>query len=283
MIYIGLTGWGDHDTLYTEDLKPRDKLAEYSSHFPVVELDASFYAIQPVRNTLKWVKDTPEKFRFVVKAYQGMTGHERNEIPFENKEIMFQAFKDSLKPFQEADKLAMVLFQFPPWFECNRENVNYLRYCKKMMDDLPIALEFRNQSWYCEKFRESTISFMKQNGWIHSVADEPQAGEGSIPIVPVVTNSSMTLIRMHGRNVHGWTKPKNADTNWREVRYLYKYNREELLEWKERVLELSKDSKDIIVLFNNNSGGDAAGNAKEFQQILGIEYEGLAPKQLGLF
>lgn len=58
MIYIGLTGWGDHDLLYTDDIRPRDKLAEYSSHFPVVELDASFYAIQPVRNALKWVKDT---------------------------------------------------------------------------------------------------------------------------------------------------------------------------------------------------------------------------------
>lgn len=74
-----------------------------------------------------------DTFRFVVKAYQGMTGHQRKEIPFENKENMFQAFMDSLTPFQEANKLAMVLFQFPPWFDCNRENVNYLRYCKKMM------------------------------------------------------------------------------------------------------------------------------------------------------
>lgn len=283
MIYIGLTGWGDHDLLYTDDLRPKNKLAEYSSHFPVVELDASFYAIQPVRNALKWVKDTPDNFRFVIKAYQGMTGHQRKEIPFENKEIMFHAFIDSLTPFREANKLAMVLFQFPPWFDCNRENVNYVRYCKKMMGEIPVALEFRNQSWFYDKYRESTLTFMKQNGWIHSIADEPQAGEGSIPIVPVATTSDVTLIRMHGRNFHGWTKPKNADTNWRDVRYLYKYNEIELLDWKDRVLEISKETKDIIVLFNNNSGGDAASNAKEFQHMLGIEYEGLAPKQLGLF
>lgn len=42
MIYIGLTGWGDHDSLYTDDIKARDKLSEYSSHFPVVEVDATF-------------------------------------------------------------------------------------------------------------------------------------------------------------------------------------------------------------------------------------------------
>ena len=73
------------------------------------------------------------------------------------------------------------------------------------------------------------------------------------------------------------------DANWRKVRYLYKYNKEELLEWKQRIEELSQDTKDMIILFNNNSGGDAAGNAKEFQEMLGIEYDGLSPKQLGLF
>lgn len=283
MIYIGLTGWGDHHALYPPQMKSKDKLAEYSSHFLTVEVDASFYAVQPVSNASKWVSETPENFRFVVKAYQGMTGHQRTDIPFETRAEMFQAFIDSLKPYRKANKLAMVLFQFPPWFDCRKENVNYLRYCKQMMGDIPIALEFRNQSWFREPYRSSTLEFMENHGWIHAIADEPQAGDGSIPIVPAATDPNMTLIRMHGRNIHGWTKPKNADTNWRDVRYLYKYNENELLEWKERVRKLAKSSKDIIILFNNNSGGDAAGNAKEFQAMLGIEYEGLAPRQLGLF
>src|SRR5690625_262490 len=78
----------------------------------------------------------------------------------------------------------------------------------------------------------------------------------------------------------GWNKPNNADTNWREVRYLYKYNKDELMEWKQIVTDLAKSSKDIIVLFNNNSGGDAAGNAKELQDLLGITYKGLSPRQI---
>ncbi|WP_077356657.1 DUF72 domain-containing protein [Virgibacillus halodenitrificans] len=283
MIYIGVTGWGDHHSLYPPDLKSKDKLAEYSSHFPVVEVDTSFYAIQPIRNAEKWVKQTPENFRFVVKAYQGMTGHQRGDIPFETKEDMFKAYLESLVPYQNAGKLAMVLFQFPPWFDCRKENVNYLRYCKQRMGDIPIALEFRNQSWFSDEFRQSTLDFMEKEGWIHSIADEPQAGDRSIPIVPVVTNSNKTLVRMHGRNVHGWNKPKNADTNWRDVRYLYMYNQEELLEWKQRIEKLTQESEDIIILFNNNSGGDAAGNAKEFQGLMDIQYEGLAPRQLDLF
>lgn len=282
MIYIGLTGWGDHDTLYPNGTKSVDKLLHYSSHFPVVEVDTSFYAIPPIRNAEKWVKETPVDFRFVVKAYQGMTRHRQQEdIPFKTIEEMFRAFKDSLKPYQESNKLAMVLFQFPPWFQCRKDNVAYVRYCKKMMGDIPVALEFRNQSWFNDRFQNSTLQFMREEGWIHSIADEPQAGDGSIPLVPIATDHNVTLVRMHGRNVKGWNKQDGID--WREVRFLYKYTREELLEWESIIIELSKQTKDIILLFNNNSGGDAARNAKELQEILGIQYEGLSPKQLDLF
>lgn len=282
MIYIGLCGWGDHGSLYRDGIKQKDKLALYSSHFPVVEVDASFYAIQPIRNAEKWVRETPKNFRFVVKAYQGMTKHRRKEdLSFKTTTEMFQAFKDSLKPYQAHNKLEMVLFQFPPWFQCTKENVNYIRSCKKMMEDIPVALEFRNQTWYSEAYRQGTLSFMKEEGWIHSIADEPQAGEGSVPLVPIATDSSKTLVRLHGRNVKGWNKQEGV--NWQEVRFLYKYSHEELFEWRKTLQELSKQTKDMIVLFNNNSGGHAAENAKEFLEILDIKYKGLSVKQLDLF
>ena len=282
MIYIGLTGWGDHEAIYPNGIKSKDKLAAYSSHFLVVEVDTSFYAIPPVRNAEKWSRDTPEGFRFVVKAYQGMTTHQRkDQLPFQSINEMFKAFKDSLVPYLENKKLASVLFQFPPWFDCRRENVSYLRECKKRMEGIPSALEFRHQSWFSSTYREQTLSFMKKEGWIHSIADEPQAGIGSVPFVPVVTDSNLTIVRMHGRNSQGWNKQEGVD--WRDVRFLYKYSPQELLEMKATIEDLSTHTKDILVLFNNNSGGDAAADAKVFQKMLGLDYDGLSPKQLDLF
>jgi uncharacterized protein YecE (DUF72 family) len=281
MIIIGVTGWGDHDDLYPGKIAPRDKLKEYASHFPAVEVDAAFYAVQPVRNAKRWAADTPDRFQFIVKAYQGMTGHERGPIPFESKEEMFSAFKDSLQPYIDENKLAMVLFQFPPWFDCQKKNVDYLRWCKAQMGDIPCALEFRHQSWFKEQFRERTMNFLTEENWIHTICDEPQAGEGSIPIVLETSRKDKLLIRFHGRNLHGWQK-KNND-NWREVRYLYKYNQEELAQWSEYLRALEKECEQIFVLFNNNSGGDAAGNAKQLIEMLGMEYSCLAPRQLDLF
>ncbi|PLT33984.1 DUF72 domain-containing protein [Bacillus sp. V5-8f] len=281
MIYIGVTGWGDQDSLYPDKISPRDKLKEYAVHFPIVELDASFYAIQPKRNTEKWVLDTPQSFQFIVKAYQGMTGHERGEIPFSNKQEMFSSFTDSLQPLKDAGKLSMVLFQFPPWFDCKKENVDYLRWCKHEMGDIPVALEFRNNTWYQTRFYDQTLTFIEEEGWIHTICDEPQIGEGSVPIVLKATDQEKTLVRFHGRNTSGWKAP--AAGNWRDVRYLYRYNRKELEDWAEMLRKLEKQSKNIYVLFNNNSGGDAADNAKEMIRLLDIKYEGLAPRQLGLF
>lgn len=281
MILIGLAGWGDHDSLYPPNIAPRDKLKEYSGYFPTVEVDASFYAVQPKRNSERWVTDTPDSFQFIVKAYQGMTGHERGEIPFASKDEMFVAFKDSLGPYLESKKLAMVLFQFPPWFDCKKQNVDYLRWCKDRMGDVPCALEFRHQSWFKPQFREKTLQFMKDENWIHSICDEPQAGEGSIPTVLDTVNRDKVLVRFHGRNIYGWQK-KNAD-NWREVRYLYRYNEQELTKWMPQLKDLQSKSSQVFVVFNNNSGGDAADNAKQCIDLLGIEYEDLAPRQLNLF
>lgn len=281
MIRIGVTGWGDHDSLYQEGVSPRDRLKEYSAHFPIVEVDASFYAVQPQRNVEKWIKETPDQFQFIVKAYQGMTGHQRGDIPFDSRQEMFDAFARSVQPFQESGKLAMVLFQFPPWFACEKGSVDYLRYCREQMRDFPAALEFRNQSWFHPSFRAKTLEFMKEEGWIHSICDEPQAGEGSVPTVLEATDKRKTLVRLHGRNTAAWMKPNGK--NWREVRYLYRYNKEELLEWKHNLEELQTQTRDIYVLFNNNSGGDAADNAKQLIDLLDIQYEGLAPRQLGLF
>ncbi|WP_100373951.1 DUF72 domain-containing protein [Bacillus sp. FJAT-45037] len=280
MITIGLAGWGDHDDLY-EGIPGHMKLQTYASHFPIVELDASFYAVQPLRNMEKWARETPSNFQFIVKAYQGMTGHQKGYAPFESREEMFDAFLASLVPLIESNKLAMVLVQFPPWFDCKKEHVMYVRYVKEKLLSVPAALEFRNQTWFTPETRERTLSFMEEEQWIHSICDEPDAGVGSIPTVVHATHREKTLIRLHGRNRYGWNDPGNG--SWRDVRYLYEYKKHELKEWEGYLRQLEKETKQIYMIFNNNSGGHAAQSAKDMISLLGIEYIGLAPRQLDLF
>lgn len=283
MIQIGLTGWGDHPAVYQPSSNAREKLIDYSSHFPIVELDASFYAIQPERNIRKWIAETPDTFQFIVKAYQGMTGHQRGELPYSSPEEMFNAFKLSVGPMKEAGKLAMILVQFPPWFDCRKENVEEIRYIRQQLEGYDIAIEFRHQSWYAESLREKTVQFLEELNFIHTVCDEPQSGEGSVPFVAIATRQDKSFIRLHGRNVNGWRNTTGDNEAWRKVRYLYDYTDAELAEIQQAIHKLQGESEKVFVVFNNNSGGHAAENAKRLQKMMGIDYEALAPKQLDIF
>ncbi|ENH97300.1 hypothetical protein J416_04758 [Gracilibacillus halophilus YIM-C55.5] len=280
MILIGLTGWGDHPAITAERQANEHKLYRYSSHFPVVEVDSSFYAIQPAKNYHQWIAQTPNRFQFVIKAFQALTGHDRKERSnFEVKE-MVQSFIESIQPVIESNKLHSVLFQFPPWFRLNKSNIQKLIKLKDWIGDIPASIEFRNRTWF-GKYTRDTMMFLQEENWIHTICDEPQAGESSIPIVFPESNQSKVLIRFHGRNVHGWNN--HGQENWREVRFLYRYRQTELEEWAERIQHLKQKTNDITILFNNNSGGDAYDNAKQFMDILDISYDGLHPKQMNLF
>lgn len=283
MIHIGLAGWGDHPDVYHPSSNAKDKLKDYSAHFPIVELDASFYAIQPERNIRKWIAETPESFQFVVKAYQGMTGHHRGKLPYTSPEEMFNQFKLSIEPLRDANKLAMILVQFPPWFDCRRENVEEIRYIRRQLDGYDVAIEFRHQSWYAGDMCEKTLSFLKELDFIHSVCDEPQDGEGSVPLIAVSTRNDKVLVRIHGRNVNGWRNRTGNNEAWREVRYLYDYTDQELVEIQQAISRLKNQTDHVYVIFNNNSGGHAAENAKRLQKMMGIDFQALAPKQLNIF
>ncbi|GGE07599.1 UPF0759 protein YunF [Marinithermofilum abyssi] len=283
-IQIGVCGWGDHDSLYPAGTASGDKLAIYSGHFPVVEVDSSYHAIQPPERIARWVEETPEGFRFVVKAYREMTGHgRRNGAPELSAEEMFRAFQASLQPMVVKGKLTAVLFQFPPWFDCNKKHVAYIRRCRERYPDLPLAVEFRNRTWFTTRYHDATLRFLEEEKWIHVACDEPDAGIGTVPIVAEVSHPEQAMVRLHGRNAEGWNKSGRSDAEWRDVRYAYRYTTEELQEWVARIRRMKEQTKQVTVLFNNNSRGDAADNAKQLADLMGITFAGLAPRQLEIF
>ncbi len=191
------------------------------------------------------------------------------------------AFIECAHEFKRLGKLGMVLAQFPPWFDCQSKNVQYLLYIRQQLKDFEVAIEFLNQTWYADKVVQQTMDFLQEHQLIHTICDEPQAGVGSVPFHPVVT-ADKALVRIHGRNIHGWRNTGNAE-NWRKVRFLYDYNKEELQQLGQQITKLESEVQELFILFNNNSGNHAAKNAKELQGILNIKDVGLAPKQLNMF
>ncbi|GEO74487.1 hypothetical protein FD30_GL001752 [Levilactobacillus namurensis DSM 19117] len=282
MITIGLTTWTEHPALIGGEDRPV-KLTEYAGHLPLVELDTPFYGLPRETTLANWQASVPAGFQFILKANQVMTTHGQREHPvdFEERAATFARYKTLMQPLWRAHQLRTILFQFPPYFNRTTANIQYLREMRTWMGDLPIAVEFRSPSWFATPgMTQDVLAYLHSLRMTNVTTDEPHNLNDGIPLVETVTTPELAVIRLHGRNAQGWF---NQGANWRKTRTLYKYSEEELQALAALVRRVAAHAQDVCVIFNNNSGRDAAPNALRLQQILDLHWTNLAPQQLDLF
>lgn len=278
---MGLTTWTEHPALIHNEQRPVT-LDEYAQHFPTVELDTFFYALPQVATIQNWLATVPPTFEFIIKANQKMTLHQRHQERGELEQV-FQQYRKTITPLIASGQLKTILFQFPPYFDATVRDFDYLRLVRSWLGNLPIAVEFRNQTWYKPAVVDSVIDFCKDLKFTLVAADEPHDTPTSVPFVLAVTNPDLVMMRLHGRNRKGWD---NQGKEWRKTRTLYRYSNEELEFFKRQVEMLTPQPTELAIIFNNNSGKDAAPNALNLQKMMGVKFTGLAPKspeQLDLF
>ncbi|MCH5465243.1 DUF72 domain-containing protein [Levilactobacillus tujiorum] len=282
MITIGLTTWTEHPALIGGEDRPVT-LNEYAGSLPVVELDTPFYGIPRQTTVAKWQAAVPEGFQYILKANQVMTQHDQRQTPAttEERTAAFDQFKEAIAPLVQHRQLQTVLFQFPPYFNRTTANIQYLRDIRVQMGRLPVAVEFRSPSWFDDAgMTTDVMAYLASLKFTNVTTDEPHNLNDGIPLVETVTTPDLAMVRLHGRNTQGWF---NQGADWRKTRTLYKYSEEELQEIAAMVRRLAAQATNVCVIFNNNSGRDAAPNALRLQQILGLQWDNLAPQQLDLF
>lgn len=257
-IYIGTCSWADHTNFYPEGLPANQQLAFYAQHFPIVEIDSTFYRMMPERNFRLWAERTPPGFIFDVKPFRQLTWHDRENPP--NEEV-FAAFSRTLQPLRDAGKLAAVHFQFPPWFVFRDQNLAFIQECRERFAQDRISVEFRHRSWLESEHALQLIETLRHNRVSLTVVDEPQVGSGSVPTVLAVTNPELVIVRFHGRNARTWyaKAARTAD------RFDYLYSDGELKEWVPKVAELASQTHELHLLFNNNRDDYAVRNARQLR------------------
>ena len=297
-IKVGTCSWTDPTILrsgwYPADAdSAEERLQFYASRFPVVEVDSSYYALPSERNALLWAQRTPDEFTFDFKAFSLMTGHGTQvtklppvlrdslpkavtaakkqlymkDLPEEAQRWVWEAFDQALEPLRAAGKLGVVLLQFPPWFGINRANKDYLERCRVLLPEGKLAVEFRNGSWLEERNVPETMALLKANGMTYVAVDEPQGFRSSVPLVTKVTEPSMSMLRLHGRNADNW---QAKDVTVAE-RFKYLYSDAELDELAPRVQELAERAEETHVLFNNCYSDYGVRNAAQLSERLGID------------
>jgi uncharacterized protein YecE (DUF72 family) len=141
-IRIGTAGWQIPGLLRGQFPDTGSTLQRYAARFPGVEINSTFYRPHRPTTLERWAVDTPDGFRFAVKAPKVVT-HEKR---LEGAEEALAAFLDQMVPLRA--KLGPILVQLPPSLSFDRAVAERFFADFRARFDGEIACEPRHASWF---------------------------------------------------------------------------------------------------------------------------------------
>jgi uncharacterized protein YecE (DUF72 family) len=294
-LLIGVASWTDPTmtaagVFYPDGVKTAEaRLRHYASRFPLVEVDATYYAI-PARKTAEhWVERTPEHFTFDVKAHALMTGQPSEvarlprelkdalpaaltrreriyaaDLPRELQAEVWRMFLDAIEPLRANGRMGSILMQYPKWIDPTRGNARMVAAAGERLAGWRAAVELRNRAWFDAGTRDRTLDLLARSGLAHVVVDSPPGFESSVPMVAAVTNPRLAVLRFHGRNVETW----EAKVTRVADRFRYLYDEAQIAEWLPAITAVSEQAEEVHLVFNNCYGNYGTTNALETAALL---------------
>ena len=169
-ILVGTASWTDKSLIESGKFYPpsakdaETRLKYYASHFPMVEVDSSYYAIPMPVTAHSWAERTPAHFVFNVKAFRLFTGHQTQpkvfprdiqqalglplteniyyrDLSAEIQQDLWRRFFEAVEPLRLAGKLGAFHFQFAPWITSGGNARKHVEHCASVMVGWPFNLE----------------------------------------------------------------------------------------------------------------------------------------------
>jgi uncharacterized protein YecE (DUF72 family) len=229
-VSVGTSGWQYRDwraAFYPRDVPTRSWLGYYAQHFPVVEVNNTFYRLPEATTFEQWAAATPPDFGFVVKASRYLTHVRRLRDPEEPVDRLLA------RACSLGSKLHAVLLQLPPTLE--RDVASLERVLGAFGTRTRVALEPRHPSW----FDTHTYDVLRQFDAALCLTDR----EG--PASPLVRTAGWCYLRLH----EGRARPRPC------------YGRTALGHWVQRLDDLYGRDPAGFVFFNNDECACAPRNA----------------------
>jgi uncharacterized protein YecE (DUF72 family) len=190
----------------------------------------------------------------------------RERLPGELQAEIEQRFFAPLELLDRAQKLGVVLLQYPPWFSATRGNAKQIEETRQRYPTVRFAVEFRHKSWLDPKRRERVFALLAAQRMTYVCVDEPEGEVGGVPPVVAVTTPELAYLRFHGRNRAGWSR-RGATV---QQRFDYLYTQAELGSWIEPTQKAASQAKKVHAVFNNCVQNYAVLNAKGLVVLLGL-------------
>jgi uncharacterized protein YecE (DUF72 family) len=189
-IFAGTSGWAYPNwkpDFYPAKLAQKKFLSYYATQLNTVEINFTFRQLVKESTIQNWLRETPDHFRFAVKAHQVITHIKR----LKGTGDFVPRFLATIEPLAAAGKLTAVLFQLPPNLKADAPLLK--DFLAVLPRTVPAAFEFRHESW----FADSTWELLKANNAAVCVA------ETETRTTPDVTTSEFAYYRFRKPNYTG--------------------------------------------------------------------------------
>jgi uncharacterized protein YecE (DUF72 family) len=245
MIWIGTSGFLYPEwkgSFYPAKMPTTKMLSFYSQRFPTTEINYTFRQLPSDKALANWLAQTPEKFRFTLKALRRITEFQRLKGCEELlRDLIGAAMK--LGP-----KRGALLFQLPSSFKCDLPGLeDFLALLPK---SAAAAFEFRHTSW----FNDSVFDALRRHDTALCIADSEKL------TTPTVITASTAYFRLRRVN----------------------YTSVELRRWAEVIREQSSRLADIYIYLKHEEAGTGPRLAKQLMEMLGLTHGGNSADQPSL-
>ena len=146
-LYVGTSGWAYPSwkpAFYPEKLAQKRFLNFYATKLNAVEVNFSFRQLLKESTVQNWMNDTPEHFRFTIKAHQVLTHIKR----LKSADEFLKRFLTTLESMERAGRLGPILFQLPPNFKADQAVLS--EFLQALPRVVRAAFEFRHASWFTD-------------------------------------------------------------------------------------------------------------------------------------
>jgi len=235
--WIGCSGFYNahwKEVFYPPDVRRKDWFSFYSRHLNSLEINTTFYKFPSSKSLEKWCMESPEEFKFSVKAPRVITHFKKMSDCEQEIDDFYLACEEGLK-----EKLGCLLFQFPPSFNFTRERLQLIT--SQLKPGFRNVVEFRHDSWWNEE-----VSIALESANIHFCQSDH-------PALPqrILNFNKFTYVRLHGN----------------PVLFHSNYEDDFLHLLKERLLQNTE--LEAYIYFNNTASTSGILNALQLKNFLG--------------
>jgi uncharacterized protein YecE (DUF72 family) len=242
-VWIGTSGYSYPDWVgpfYPPGTRAPRMLAHYVRHFPLVELNFTFYRPPTPEALARLAGQAPDGFRFLVKVPRTISHEESpRDLPL---------FRRSVEELRRRGCLLGLLCQLRQAHHYTRRRLGWLDALGRDLGEHRLAVEFRHRSWA----RPDLAPWLGERRIDLVSVDVPD-----IPALyprGLVRSTNRAYVRFHSRGAGNWYLSDKE-------RYDFTYDAAALGGWVEALLHSAGLTEEAFLLFNNCVGAQAVANA----------------------